>query len=192
MKEQFNSTSEQQQVKAELSLPSYNDFLVKAENDNRKAFKELMNHIERRLLLCTGTWRNESHKIGFLRDALLSEGRAENTLSHVGASSSCRGLCTELGNALRIRFERESDSREALEPEISTFSKPHIFFAAPRYAKKVSKAMFPGSEYEDTCWNWGKNGHRHAKCLKPIKFKLMAARKAAFLENKQKSGNTSK
>ena len=52
--------------------------------------------------------------------------------------------------------------------------------------------MLPGSEYDDSCWNCGKNGHRHAKCFKPINFKVIAARKAAFLENKQKSGNSSK
>ena len=51
LKEQFNSASKQQQVKAELSKLLYNDFLAKTENDKRKAFKELKNHIERGLLL---------------------------------------------------------------------------------------------------------------------------------------------
>ncbi len=164
---------------------------MKPENDKRKAFKELKNHIEKRLPLCPRTWRHESHKIGFLRDALVSEDWAANSLSRIGASPSWWVLCTELGNALQIHIEREGDSREILVPAISSTSNPNIFFAAPRYAKKVSKAMYPGSEYDDSCWNCGKNGHRHAKCLKPINFKVIAAKKAAFLENKQKSGDSS-
>ncbi len=74
----------------------------------------------------------------------MSENRAKNTLSRVSASTSWRGLCTDLGKALQIRIEREGDSSEILEPAFSSTSKPNIFFAAPRYAKKVSKAMLLG------------------------------------------------
>ena len=35
-------------------------------------------------------------------------------------------------------------------------------------------------------------GHRHAKCFQPINFKVIAARKASFLENKQKKKNGTK
>ncbi len=52
--------------------------------------------------------------------------------------------------------------------------------------------MFLGSEYDDTCWNCEKNGHRQEKSFKPFNFRFIAARKSAFLENKQKSGNSSK
>ncbi len=145
MKEQFNSASKQQQVKAELSKLSYNHFAEKA---GRRAFKELKNQIERRLQLFPVTWRHESHKIGFLRDALVPEHCAENALSRVGASTSWRGLRTGLGNALQIRVEREGGTYDVMEPSTSSTSKPNIFFAAPRYAKKVSKVMFPGSEYD--------------------------------------------
>ncbi len=135
-----------QNSKAEPSKLSYNNFLVKGENDKRKAFKELKNHIERHISLCTGIWRHESHKKSFLRDVLVIENCAENTLSRVEASNSWRGLSTELGNALKICIEREDDSHEIMAPEISSISKPNIFFASPGHAKKMSKAIFPGSE----------------------------------------------
>ncbi len=192
MKDQFNSANKQQQVMADLFKLSYSSFLTKSGGDKRKALKELKDHIERRLPLCTTTWRHETHKNGFLRDTLVSEDWAEKTLSRVDASTSWQGLCTELGNALQIRIEREGDSRDVLEPAISASSKPHIFFAAPRYARNISKEMFPGSKYDDACRNFGINEHRHAKFFKPINFKVIAARKAAFLENKQESRNSCK
>ena len=76
-------------MKVELSKLSYNDFLVMAENDKRKEFKELKNHIDRRLPLCLGIQRNERHKTVFLLDALANEDWAQKTLSFVGASTSC-------------------------------------------------------------------------------------------------------
>ncbi len=149
MTERFNSASKQQQVKAELSTLSYDNFLGKTGGDKRKAFEELKNHIEKRIPLCPGTWRHGTHEIGFLRDALVTEDWAKNPLSCVGASTSWRELCTELGNLLQIRIEREGESRETVVAATDLASKPPISFTAPRYAKKVSKAMFPGSEYDD-------------------------------------------
>ena len=98
MKDQFNSASTQEQVKTELSKLSYSRFLRKSGGDKRKAFKELKNHIERHLPLCPTIWRHETHKIGFLRDALMSEDWADNTLSRVGASKSWRGLWQRVTN----------------------------------------------------------------------------------------------
>ncbi len=49
VKGQFNSTCKQQQVKGEPSKLSYNNFLFKAENYKRNAFKDLKNHIEWRI-----------------------------------------------------------------------------------------------------------------------------------------------
>ncbi len=51
--------------------------------------------------------------------------------------------------------------------------------------------MFPRSEYDNFFWNYGKSGDRHAKCFKPFNFKVIAARKAAFQESKQKTWNSS-
>ena len=126
MKNQLKSVRKQQQVKSEHSKLSYKSFLTKSGGDKRKAFEELKDHIERRLPLCLTTWRHKTHKIGFLRDSLVSEDWSENTLLWVGASTSWRGLCTELVNVLQIRIEREGDSRDVLEPVISASSKPHI------------------------------------------------------------------
>ena len=75
MKEQFNSASKRQQVKADFTKLLYKDFVEKDGNDRRKAFKELKSHNERRLPLFPGNLRHESHKIGFLRDVLVSEDR---------------------------------------------------------------------------------------------------------------------
>ncbi len=108
---------------------------------------------------------HESHKIGFLRDELVTEDWSESTLSRVGAATSWRTLCTELGNALQIRIERGAESRELAKAANSSSMKPNIFFTPPRYAKKVSKGMFPGSVYDESGWNCGKSGHRHENAL---------------------------
>ncbi len=155
-KEQFNSASKQQQVNAELSKLSYGKYLGKTGGEKRKAFKNLKNHIEKRIPLCPGTWRHEIYKIRVLLDELVTDDWDNNTLSRVSASTSWRGLCTELYAALQIRIERESESRDTVGAATDLASKPLIFFTAPRYAKKVSKAMFPGSEYDNSCWNCGK------------------------------------
>ncbi len=166
--------------------------MEKVGGDKRRAFKELKNQIERRLPLCPVTWRHESHKIEFLRDTLVMEDCAENTLSWVGASTSWRGLYTELENALQIRVEREGDTYDVIEPSTSSSSKPNIVFSAPIYARRFSKAMFPGSQYDYSCWNCEKKGHSHTKCFKPINFEAIAARKAAFINKKQNGGSSSK
>ncbi len=49
--------------------------------------------------------------------------------------------------------------------------------------------MFPWSELDNSCWNCEKSGHSHAKCFQLINVKVIAARKASFLENKQKRRN---
>ncbi len=121
-----------------------------------------------------------------MSDALVTEDWAENTLSRVCTSTSLRGLCNELGKALQIRIEREGESRETEATATDLLYKPHIFFTAPRYAKKFSKAMFPRSKYDTSCWNCAKRSHFHAKCLHHINFKVFAARKASIPENEQK------
>ena len=147
MKEQCNSASKQQQVKAELSKISYDNFLGK----NGWWQIESIQRSQEPHSLYPGMWKNEIHKIGFLRDALVTEDWAENTLSRFSAPTSWRGLRTEIGNGLHIRIEREIGSRETEVKTTDLASKPSIFFTAPRYAKKISKAMFSGSEFDDSC-----------------------------------------
>ncbi len=52
--------------------------------------------------------------------------------------------------------------------------------------------MFPGSKLDNSCLKCGQSGHRQVKCFQPIKFKVIAASKALFRENKQKRRNGTK
>ena len=140
MKEQFSSASKQQKVKAELSKLSYDNFLGKTSVDKRKSFKQRKEHIEKRIPLCPGTWRHETQKIEFLRDALVTEDRAENTLSRVGASTSWRGLCTELGNALQIRIEREGNHARRWEQQ-PILLPSHLFSSLPQDTQRRSARL---------------------------------------------------
>ncbi len=45
--------------------------------------------------------------------------------------------------------------------------------------------MFLCSEYDSPDWNREKSRHRHAKCVKPCIYKVIADRKAEFLQNKR-------
>ncbi len=143
MKEQFNSASKQQQVKEELAKLSYVAFLGKTCGNKRKSFKEQKNRIEKRIPLCPGTWRHETRKIEILHDVLGTEYWTENKLSRVGASKSWRGLCTELGNALQIRIEREGELRETEGTATDLASKSPDFFTAPRHTKRSVGLCFP-------------------------------------------------
>ncbi len=73
MQSQFNSISIQQFVKAELSGLSFQDMVDKSDCDKRKALRDLFATIEARIPLCPRDWRNESNKVDFLRNALLTE-----------------------------------------------------------------------------------------------------------------------
>ena len=118
-----------------------------------------------------------------LHGALISEDWAANTLSRIIVSTYWQFLCTELCKTLQICIEPEAESRKALKPALSAFSKPHIFFAAAIYAQKMSKAAFSGSSYDDACWNCRKS-RCHAKCLKLINFIVRTARKAGYSQEK--------
>ncbi len=138
MKHQFNSGSKQQQVKTELFKLKFETFLKESNYDKRKAIRELKNHIVKRAQLCLSNWRDESHKMSFLPDALVSQSWAENTLSHMNDCINWRELCNELGNPLQIRIEQEGVSNPRNEFMSPKTDKPKIYFAARRYAKRIT------------------------------------------------------
>ncbi len=89
--------------------------------------------------------------MSFLRDAFVSLSSAENTLSRMNNGTNWREICNELGNALQIRIEQEGVSNPRNEFMSPKADKPKIYFAAPTYAKKITKALFPGSERDTSC-----------------------------------------
>ncbi len=93
-------------------------------------------------------------------------------------------LCTELGKTLQLWIERDVDVVETPIGTSTKTLKPSIYFAAPQYARKLTKTLVPGSEADISFWNCGKPGHRHAKCRLHIRSAVIAARKAKFFENK--------
>ncbi len=72
MNEQFNSSSKQQQFKAEMSKLSYATFVKNVDGNKRKALRNLQSQIGKRIPLCPENWRDEPHKISFLLDALVT------------------------------------------------------------------------------------------------------------------------
>ncbi len=184
MKHQFNSGSNQQQVKTELSKLKFETFLKDSNYNKRKAVRELKSHLEKRAQLCPSNWRDESHKMSFLREALVLQSWAENTLSRMNYGANWRELCNELGNALQIRIEQEGVSNPRNKLMSPKTDKPKIHFAAPRYAKNITKAQFPGSERDTPCWNCGEKGHWHLKCTKILRTSLKAARRAEFYQRR--------
>ncbi len=83
VEEQFNSINKQQQVKAELSSQSVEEYVGKNAGDKRAAIKALISYIEARTPLCPYNWHLKPNKVSFLRDPLVSEDWAEHILSRV-------------------------------------------------------------------------------------------------------------
>ncbi len=144
MREQFNLSRKQQQVKAELSKPSDATFLKILDGNKRNALRNLQSQIEKHIPLCPENWRHELHKISFLRDALATESRAEHISSGIDGSTKWRGLCTDLGNALQLCIERDGDVAKTPIGTSTKTLKPSIYFAAPKYSRKITKTLFLG------------------------------------------------
>ncbi len=105
MKSQFNSISKQQCVKAELSGLIFEDMVDKSDGNRRQALRDLVATVEARISLCPQDWRNESNKVDFLRNALLTEGWARQHLYRTGKGTHFRELQNQLANALQIHEE---------------------------------------------------------------------------------------
>ena len=194
MESQFNSVSKQQFVKAESSGLLFQDMVDKSDGDGRKALRDLFATIEARIPLCSRDWRNESNKVDFLRNALLTQGWARQHLYSIGKGTHFREVQIQLASALQVHEEVLARSGNSSKASPSAYSglKHTIFFTALKYAKRVTKKLFPGSDKDRCCWNCGRTGHRHVRCRKPLNPAVIAARKAEFLEKKKNSRNGSK
>ena len=194
MESQFNSVSKQQFVKTELSGLLFQDMVDKSDGEGRKTLRDLVATIEARIPLCSRDWRNEPNKVYFLRNALLTQDWARQHLYIIGKGTHFRELKIQLASALQIHEEvlaRSGKSSKA-SPSASSGFKPTIFSTEPKYAKRVTKKLFPGSDKKRCCWNCRRTGHRHVRCRKPLNPAVIAARKAEFLEKKKNSRNGSK
>ncbi len=125
---------------------------------------------------------------------LLKEDYAGQHLYSIGKGTHFRELEIQLASALQIHEEAlaRSGNRSNPCPPPSSGSKPTIFVTATKYAKRVTKKLFSGSDQDRSCWNCGRTGQRHVRCKKPLNPAVIAARKAKFLENKKNSRNGSK
>ncbi len=156
--------------------------------------RDLVATIEARIPLCPRDLRNASNKVDFLRNAVLREYWARQHLYSIGKNAQFRELQTQLASALQIHEEVLARSGNSCDASPSTLSgsKPTIPFTAPKYAKRIMKKLFPGSDQYRSFWNCGRTGHRHFRCRKPLNPPITAARKAEFLEKKKNSINASK
>lgn len=180
----FNSPDVQARIKCELQTINFQSYVEK-EGSKSKALSSMANHISNRSQKCPAAFRHEMYRVEFLRKALMRETWAKTILLEVDENTKYQKLYTKLANALQFHEETDGPSlkREAYGQKSS---KPTIFFTQPKYGKQVTNRLFSGSQFDKTCWNCGKRGHRHSKChQKPDPVRIAAA-KAQFLERKNK------
>ncbi len=186
MKSQFSSIGKQQCVIVKSSGLLFKYMVQKFDGDRRKAFRELVVLIESRIPLCTRYMRNESSKVDFIQNMLLKEDWARQNLYNIGKGTHFCELQTQLACALQVHGEVQARSgiSSGAGPSTSSESKPTIFLTVPKYAKRVTKILFPESDQDRSCWNCKRTGHRHICCRKLLNHAAVAARKAEFLEKK--------
>lgn len=180
----FNSPDVQARVKNQLSTLNFQSFVAK-EGSKAKGLSSIAAFIANRAQKCPAAYRHESHRVDFLRKALLKETWAKQSLVEITDTTEFQKLYTKLANALQFHEETQEAVDEE-SPDASKGSKPSILFTQPRYGKQVMNRLFPGSHRDKTCWNCGKNGHQLTNCRKKHDPARIAAAKAQFLERKSK------
>lgn len=195
----FNSLDKQQRVKADLSTLSLATFASREGGSVTKGLSSLAEYISSRAPQCPVSFRHESHKVDFLRNAVIAYPWAQPVLSCVNQETRYQGLFTQLANALQVHEEARHRNQPALTNSAvhsksggSSSEKPFILFTQPRYQKKLARKLFPGSREGKECWNCGTPGHRLSQCRKPLDATAIAARKAAFYDRKNNSNAGSK
>ena len=187
----FNSADVQQRVKADLSTLSFIKFVEK-NGSMAKGLSSLATYIANRTPQCPPCFRSESHKVDFLKQAVLEQPWAREVLIRIKANTQFQPLYTELANALQLHQEvlqksgkTTSHSRNGSTSDIQ---KPFIYFTQPR----VLKSIFPGNESTSSCWNCGLRGHRFTKCHKPLDMTRIAANKAKSYAKKGDKKNSTR
>lgn len=188
MREHFNSGDKQTRVKNELQNIKFQDY-VKKEGTRYKALNSITSYIANRSQLCSKFYRSESHRVDFLKKALLFEKWAQPTLRNIDDTTVYQNLCNQLAKDLLFFEEVDGQNNETVHTT-NDADKPQIFFTQPRYSKQLTSKLFSGNERDRKCWNCGRQGHKHPKCRDPIDPVKIAANKAAFYEKKnRKQGN---
>lgn len=178
----FNSPDVQARVKNELLSIKFETFINK-EGSKPKALSAMASHIANRSRKCPPAYSHESHRVEFLKKALMKEEWAKVILLEVNETTNYQQLYTRLANALQFHEESTADTEnETKKPS----NKPMIYFTQPKYGRKLTGRLFSGSSHDKTCWNCDKAGHRHTDCRKKHDPVRIAAAKARFLEKKSR------
>lgn len=161
----FNSADVQNLIKNELMTLNFNTFIEK-EKYKTKALSSMASYISNRSPKCPISYRHESHRVEFLKRALIKEKWASTILMQINEETIFQSLYTRLANALQ--FHIESTENVDHDPEQHTTprkhgSKPTIYYTQPKYAKRMVGKLFTGSSYDKNCCNCGKRGHNHYK-----------------------------
>ena len=178
----FNSPDVQVRVKNELQRIKFQSFIQK-EGSKPKALSLIASYISNRSRKCPPAYSHETHRVEFLKKALMKEEWAKSILLEVNDTTQFQSLYTKLANALQF-FEEADENTATSEP--NHHGKPSIFFTQPKYGRKITGKLFSGAQYDKLCWNCDKPGHRHNDCRKKHDPVRIAAAKARFLEKKSR------
>jgi len=188
MSKHFNTLAKQQRVKANLSNLKLSTFTEKEGGCTRKGLANLHSYIANRTPMCPPNSRHESNQVDFLRTAVLEYEWASLILADINENTEYEVLYEKLAAALQVQSERDAkNASDKLQGKSNDSKKPTIYYVQPRYAKKVTKTLFPGNDRDRSCWNCGIPGHRFTKCRKPINTAQIAARKAQYFDKKLKN-----
>lgn len=187
----FNPENTQTRIKDELSTLRLEDF-SKKEGSTRGGLKKLIAYIRDKSALCPESHRHESHRVDFLKEAIIGNDWADSILSKVDNNTSYQSLGNDLLKKLQFEEKKKLKQGSMKKPtdehqddSSDEERKPKIFFTQPKYTKHLSKTLFPGYENSNSCWNCDKPGHKYFKCHKPIDYEKIATRKISYLKNKK-------
>ena len=186
IRDHFNGADKQQRIKAELSSLTLEYFIRRNNGSIRDGLGALATYITNRVPQCPPSFRSEQNKVDFLRQSVIGHDWARNVLCRINSDIKFQQLYLELATALQVHEEsnlKQSNIHHEIR-DSSNSKKPFILFTQPKYARKLTKKLFSGSEMDQKCWNCGLTGHRFSKCRKPLNLKSVAARKAEFMEKK--------
>lgn len=122
----FNSPDVQARVKNELMNLNFQSFIEK-EGSRTKALPSMAAYISNRPQKCPEASRQQTHRVEFLRKALIKEKWATTILLEIIENIDYQKFYTRLANALQL-FEEAIDHDEEKETQHNKSTKPTIFF----------------------------------------------------------------
>ena len=181
----FSSPNVQQRIKADLSTVRLFDFSKKM-GSNAKGLSSLATYSTNRVPQCPPSLCSEANKVEFLKQAVLDQPWARDTLVRISPSTMFQHLYTELANALQLyeEVEKRSGRKDIEVANSETMDKPFIHFAQPRIVKSMAKSMFPGNKEASSCWNCRRRGHVFSKCDKKLDLTRIASEEAKLYSKK--------